>query len=178
MTDQAWNSALTTKRLRLEPQIEAHANALIQALKDPRTFEFVRDDPPVDPQAFADRLRQLESRVSKDGSTHWLNWTVFSGLNVIGTVQADATASSASANIAYMFHPDSWGQGFAHESCVILIEHLHSCGIKSFAAYTDTRNKASHKLLKRLGFIQKQEIKNADEFKGSVSHDFVYALEF
>jgi [ribosomal protein S5]-alanine N-acetyltransferase len=172
-----WNLALTTERLRLEPQVEAHTDALMLALSSPRTHEFVPGDPPIDREKFAARLKKLEARISQDGLQHWLNWTVFSGLEVIGTVQADATDTSSSASIAYMFHPNSWGKGFAFEATTAMLEHLKSQGINSFKAWTDTRNLASHKLLERLGFTKTEEIKNADEFKGSISHEFVYALE-
>jgi [ribosomal protein S5]-alanine N-acetyltransferase len=172
-----WNPLLVTERLRLEPQVEAHTDALMRALESPRTHEFVPGNPPTDRDAFASRLERLESRISQDGLQHWLNWTVFSGLEVIGTVQADATDSTSSASIAYMFHPDSWGKGFAFEATMAMLEHLKSQGITSFKAWTDTRNLASHKLLERLGFTKIEEIKNADEFKGSISHEFVYALE-
>jgi [ribosomal protein S5]-alanine N-acetyltransferase len=172
-----WNPLLKTDRLRLEPQVESHTDGLMQALSSPRTHEFVPGDPPVDREEFADRMKKLEARISTDELQHWLNWTVFSGLEVIGTVQADATDSSSSASIAYMFHPDSWGNGFAFEACTAMLEHLKLQGVKSFKAWTDTRNLASHKLLERLGFTKIEEIKNADEFKGSVSHEFVYLLE-
>jgi [ribosomal protein S5]-alanine N-acetyltransferase len=172
-----WNPLLKTERLRLEPQVEAHTDALMRVLESPRTHEFVPGDPPTDRENFALRLKYLESRISQDGLQHWLNWTVFSGLEVIGTVQADATDSSSSASIAYMFHPNFWGKGFAREACTAMLEHLKSQGISSFKAWTDTRNLTSHKLLERLGFTKIEEIKNADEFKGSISHEFVYALE-
>jgi [ribosomal protein S5]-alanine N-acetyltransferase len=172
-----WNLLLVTERLRLEPQVEAHTDALMRALESPRTHEFVPGDPPTDREKFALRLKYLESRISQDGLQRWLNWTVFSGLEVIGTVQADVTNSSSSASIAYMFHPNSWGKGFAFEATTAMLEHLKLQGIRSFKAWTDTRNLASHKLLERLGFVQTEEIKNADEFKGSVSHEFVYSLE-
>jgi [ribosomal protein S5]-alanine N-acetyltransferase len=170
-----WNPLLTTERLRLEPQVEAHTDALMLALSSPRTHEFVPGNPPLDRADFADRMKYLEARKSQDGLQHWLNWTVFAGSEVVGTVQADATDSSAS--IAYMFHPNSWGKGFAFEATTAMLEHLKSQGITIFKAWTDTRNLASHKLLERLGFTKIEEIKNADEFKGSVSHEFVYALE-
>jgi [ribosomal protein S5]-alanine N-acetyltransferase len=172
-----WNPLLTTERLRLDPQVEAHTDALMRALESPRTHEFVPGDPPTDREKFAARLKKLESRVSQDGLQHWLNWTVFHDLEVIGTVQADVTNSSSSASIAYMFHPNSWGKGFAFEATTAMLKHLKLQGIRSFKAWTDTRNLASHKLLERLGFVQTEEIKNADEFKGSVSHEFVYSLE-
>jgi [ribosomal protein S5]-alanine N-acetyltransferase len=172
-----WNPLLVTERLRLEPQVESHTDALMRALESPRTHEFVPGDPPTDRDKFSERMKKLEARISQDGLQHWLNWTVFSGLEVIGTVQADATDSSLSASIAYMFHPNSWGKGFAFEATTAMLEHLKSQGISSFKAWTDTRNLASHKLLERLGFVKIEEIKNADEFKGSLSHEFVFALE-
>jgi [ribosomal protein S5]-alanine N-acetyltransferase len=172
-----WNPLLTTKRLRLEPQVEAHTDALMLALSSSRTHEFVPGDPPINRENFALRLKYLEARISPDGLQRWLNWTVFHNLEVIGTVQADATDSTLSASIAYMFHPNSWGKGFAFEATSAMLEHLKSQGINSFKAWTDTRNLASHKLLKRLGFTKTEEIKNADEFKGNVSHEFVYSLE-
>jgi [ribosomal protein S5]-alanine N-acetyltransferase len=172
-----WSPLLETERLRLEPQVEAHTDALMRALESPKTHAFVPGDPPIDREKFADRMKRLESRMSPDGLQHWLNWTVFSGLEVIGTVQADVTDSNSSASIAYMFHPNSWGKGFAFEATTAMLEHLKSQGIISFKAWTDTRNLASHKLLERLGFSKTEEIKNADEFKGSISHEFVFALE-
>jgi [ribosomal protein S5]-alanine N-acetyltransferase len=177
VTDQTWNPPLTTKRLNLEPQVKAHAEVLMQALEDIRTFEFVPDDPPADHEKFAARLQRLESRVSLDQNEYWLNWAVFLNLEAIGTVQASVVHQQARASIAYMFHPNFWGQGLAFEACVAMLEHLHSCGVQDFSANVDTRNKASQKLLERLGFAQKQEIKNADEFKGNASHEFVYLLQ-
>ena len=172
-----WNPLLNTDRLRLEPQVETHTDGLMCALESPQTHEFIPGDPPTDREKFMDRMKKLESRISPDGLQRWLNWTVFSGLEVIGTVQADATDSTSSASIAYMFHPNSWGKGFAFEAATAMLEHLKSQGISSFKAWTDTRNLASHKLLERLGFTKTEEIKNADEFKGSISHEFVYLLE-
>ena len=170
-----WNPLLVTERLRLEPQVEAHTDALMHALSSPRTHEFVPGDPPIDREKFAARLKKLEARTSPDGLQRWLNWTVFSGLEVIGTVQADVTDSNVS--IAYMFHPNSWGKGFALEATSAMLEHLKSQGISSVKAWTDTRNLASHKLLERLGFTKIEEIKNADKFKGNVNHEFVHSLE-
>ena len=43
-----WNPLLVTERLRLEPQVEAHTDALTLALESSRTHEFVPGDPPVD----------------------------------------------------------------------------------------------------------------------------------
>ena len=172
-----WNPLLNTDRLRLEPQVETHTDGLMCALESPQTHEFIPGDPPTDREKFMDRMKKLESRISPDGLQRWLNWTVFSGLEVIGTVQADATDSTSSASIAYMFHPNSWGKGFAFEAVTAMLEHLKLQGITGFKAWTDTRNLASHKLLQRLVFTKTEEIKNADEFKGSISHEFVYLLE-
>jgi RimJ/RimL family protein N-acetyltransferase len=172
-----WNSPLQTPRLRLEPQVEAHAKALMHALGDARTHLFVPSDPPTDAVAFAERLKRLETRLSSDGLQRWLNWTVFLEGTAIGTVQADTNPSGTMAGIAYMFHPDSWGKGLAFEACTAMLGHLRSRGITAFNAWVDTRNDASQRLLTRLGFTQTERIEHADEFKGSISHEFVYTLE-
>ncbi len=43
-------------------------------------------------------------------------------------------------------------------------------------AETDTRNDRSAALLQRLGFVQIEKKENADHFKDSPSHEFVYEL--
>ncbi|MCI0557782.1 MAG: GNAT family N-acetyltransferase [Nitrososphaera sp.] len=43
-------------------------------------------------------------------------------------------------------------------------------------AETDTRNDRSAALLERLGFVKNERKENADHFKGSPSHEFVYEL--
>ena len=49
--------------------------------------------------------------------------------------------------------------------------------IKIVKAWSDTRNKASHRLAERMGMQVIETIKDADFFKGSTSDEFVFAKE-
>ncbi|WP_425147285.1 GNAT family N-acetyltransferase [Deinococcus sp.] len=176
MTPQAdLNPLLTTPRLRLEPQVAAHAPAMLAVLADPRVHSYLPSNPPTDPEALRGRYERLESRRSPDGSELWLNWTVFRDSAALGTVQATVHPAEHLADVAYVFAPAAWGQGYASEAMQAVLEHLRATlGVQLFRASIDTRNVASQRLAERLGFVRVAEVKAADEFKGALSDEFVY----
>lgn len=147
----------------------------MRLLSDPRVHRFIPSEPPTDEAALTRRLERLESRRSPDGREYWLNWVVFRGDAAIGTVQATVQPTDRSAAVAYIFHPEVWGHGYAADAMHALIEHLHqSLGVTRISANIDTRNIASQRLVERLGFRRVGEIEAADAFKGAVSDEYVY----
>ena len=166
------NPPLSTPRLQLEPQVAGHAEAMLEVLADPRVHTYIPTDPPTDLIAFRARYERLESRHSQDGQELWLNWTVFSGLQVIGTVQATVNLIERVADVAYVFGSSSWGHGYAIEALRALLDFLPSLGVGRARASLDTRNAVSA----RLDFVRVGEVKGADEFKGRVSDEYVYEL--
>ena len=169
------NSSLSTPRLRLEPQMAVHAPAMLAVLADPRVHTYLPSDPPADPEALRERYQRLESRRSPDGSELWLNWTVFRDSAALGTVQATVHPAEELADVAYVFAPAAWGQGYATEAMQAMLRHLHrTVGVGRFRASIDTRNGPSQRLAERLGFVRVAAVKAADEFKGAVSDEFVY----
>ena len=170
------NPPLRTPRLRLKPQVAGHAEAMLEVLADPRVHTYIPTDPPTDLIAFRARYERLESRHSPDGQELWLNWTVFSGLRVIGTVQATVSQTERVADVAYVFGASSWGHGYATEALRALLNFLPSLKVDRARASLDTRNAASARLVERLGFVRVGEVKGADEFKGRVSDEYVYEL--
>ena len=145
-------------------------------LADPRTHEFVPGDPPTDEDVLRERFERLASRRSPDGAEYWLNWVVFAGEKALGTVQATVAPAAARAHVAYMFHPEVWGQGYATEAVQAMLEHLKGLQVGRAEANIDVRNGRSQRLVERLGFKRVEEIKSADEFKGSVSDEYRYEL--
>ena len=170
------NPMLETPRLRLAPQGPEHAAAMMRVLADSRTHEFVPANPPTDEKALRDRFERLSSRRSPDGAEYWLNWVVFAGEKALGTVQATVTPAAARAHVAYMFHPESWGRGYATEAVRVTLEHLKILRVSRLEANIDTRNLKSQRLVERLGFERVEEVKGADEFKGGVSDEYRYEL--
>ena len=170
------NPALATPRLRLEPQGPEHAAVMMRVLADPRTHAFIPTEPPTDEAVLRERFEHQSTRRSPDGGEYWLNWVVFAGEEAIGTVQATVVPAETYASVAYVFHPEAWGRGYATEAVQAMLEHLENLQVNRFEAHIDTRNLASQRLVERLGFRCAEEIEHADEFKGSVSDEYRYEL--
>jgi [ribosomal protein S5]-alanine N-acetyltransferase len=169
------NPPLRTARLHLEPQQRRHASLMYNVLSPSEIYAYIPQDTPSDLAALEARYERLESRRSSDGLEYWLNWIVLANNEAIGRVEASVNIAEARADVAYVFAPGSWGQGFATEAMNAMLEHLQrDLRVRKFTANVDTRNLASIRLLERLGFAQVELIKNADQFKGSVSDEFVF----
>jgi ribosomal-protein-alanine N-acetyltransferase len=162
------NPRLLTPRLRLDPQRAGHAPAMFAVLADPRVHTFLPSSPPGDVEALRGRFVRLETRRSPDGQEGWLTWVVFLRPDgpALGTVQA--TVRAAEADVAHVFHPSAWGQGYAGEAMRALLDFLKGLGVRGAVAQVDTRNGASVRLLQRLGFEQTGFTPHADEFRGEV----------
>lgn len=65
-------------------------------------------------------------------------------------------ASSADAlEISFIFHPDTWGNGYATEAVAAVVEwsHVHLPGVP-VVLVTQTANEASLRIARRLGFTE------------------------
>ena len=146
---------LATPRLRLEPLVAAHADALYPVLADPRQLEYLDHGAPASLEALRERHRKLESRRSADRREHWLNWALLhidGDGNAIGFVQATVLADRR-AWVAYQVAFAHWGQGLATEATRAMLEHLSAhYGVTQCMATVDARNARSWRLLERLGF--------------------------
>ena len=169
---------LLTERLRLEPVRCAHAAVMFPLLSDPQLYIFLPSDPPNCLDALEKRYALLESGRSPDGSEHWLNWTIFDRWNgaPFGTFQATVRDDGPS-DIAYMVGAKYWRRGIAHEAGVVVIDRVFSkYSTLLLAANLDTRNIASMHLVEALGFTRVATIPDADNFKGTTSHEYRYEL--
>jgi ribosomal-protein-alanine N-acetyltransferase len=169
---------IDTQTLRLEPIVLSHAAELYSSLQDPALYTYIPLEPPKSIQALEARYSRWTTRGAPDGSEIWLNYAVFSRhlKKYVGTLQA-TIQKEGKTYIAYEVFPPFWRQGIAKEACGALIALLFgSYGIQLITAHLDTRNTASWKLLESLGFTRLRIIKNADEFKGTPSDEYVYEL--
>jgi len=146
---------LVTTRLRLEPLVAAHADALYPILVDPRQLEFLDGPGPSSLEALRERYRKLESRRSADGTEWWLNWALVPlvpGRTAIGFVQATVQADQR-AWVAYEVGHAWWGQGYATEATRAMVEHLVArYRVTQCMASIDARHLRSRRLVERLGF--------------------------
>ena len=168
---------IETKRLILEPIVESHAIELVELLAHPDLHTFVPSDPPV-LEKLKDQYRYWERRISPKGDELWLNWAAKSKESgrIIGHFQAGMTVFRE-ASIAYTVGKSFQRRGFAYESLSAILSFLfEKLGAKSVKAWIDTRNEASVCLVKKLGMVQVELIKNADHFKGADSDEFVFEI--
>ena len=145
-------NVLRTSRLVLEPQVEAHAEAMFVVLSDPAIYEY-ENAPPRSVEWLRERFRKLETRLSGDGREQWLNWVIRSGSGeLIGYVQA-TVHGDARASIAYELASRFWGQGLAREAVQAMIDELvQNRGVRDVGAVFKAANARSQRLLERLGF--------------------------
>ena len=145
--------ALSAGRLRLEPLVRQHAQALYPLLADPRLYVYMDHGPPASEQALADLYGRLETRQSPDGTEQWLNWAVFTeDQRAVGFVQA-TLFSEHRAWIAYVLGSAHWGQGHGRLSTGAMIDHLASdYGVRQFLACVERANIRSLSLLHHLAF--------------------------
>jgi [ribosomal protein S5]-alanine N-acetyltransferase len=151
---QAPMQTLLTPRLRLDPLVAAHADALYPVLIDPRQLEFLDGGAPASLEALRERYARLETRRSPDGREQWLNWALLlhDEPGAIGFVQATVLEDHR-AWVAYEVAHARWGQGLATEATRAMVEHLgERYGVTQCMATVDRRNERSWRLVERLGF--------------------------
>lgn len=165
-----------TARLAMEPLTRAHAAALFPLLGDERIYRYIPQNPPPSPEALAERYARLEARRSPDGREAWLNWAVRlrGEARYVGRLEA-TVREDGTALVAYELSPEFWGHGYAAEGVAWLLGELsNGAGVREVLAHVDTRNRASIRLLERLGFERVAHTPGADFFKGASSDEYTY----
>lgn len=139
--------------LRLEPQVEAHAEEMFRVLSDPAIYEY-ENAPPRSLEWLRARFARLESRQSADGAELWLNWAVrLPGDELAGYVQATVRPGGEAA-IAYELASAYWGRGLGQQAVRAMIGELaQAYEVRSLCAVLKRTNLRSRRMLDRLGFV-------------------------
>ena len=79
--------------------------------------------------------------------------------------------SDLHAEVGYVLHPDHEGHGYATEGTrALLALCFEEAGAHRVTARLDERNTASARLLERLGFRQRGDVRRGREVQGRVDH--------
>jgi len=145
-------ATIESRRLVLEPQVAAHAQAMFDVLGDPAIYQY-ENEPPSSVEWLRDRFARLEARQPPNGGQHWLNWVIrLPSGELAGYVQATVCADGRAA-IAYILHSRYWGQGLASEAVEAMITELKArYHVRTMSAVLKRGNLRSLRLLERLGF--------------------------
>ena len=168
----------TSRRLVAELVEERHAECVHPIVQDPALYTFIPDEPPSLLQ-LQERYRFWQRRVSPDGTEYWLNYVLFLSASneCVGTLQAGVNLTTREASVAYMITTSCQKRGLGAEALGALINHLQThYDVRVIKAWIDTRNRASIRLVERLGLSQIEFIKEADFFKGEKSDEYVFSL--
>ena len=144
---------IETPRLRLEPQLAAHAEAMFVVLSDPAIYAH-ENAPPKSLEALRERYTKLETRRSADGRELWLNWVLRQRGrdDLIGYVQA-SVHGGGEALVAYELGSAHWGRGLGSEAVAAMIgELVATYGVHTVLAVFKRSNLRSRRLLERLAF--------------------------
>lgn len=148
-----WPIRIQTPRLVIREGTDADRTALIRLLTDPVTREYLG--------GAVDYASRQALELSPLGLT-WGRWTIAlrEGDELIGSISLDYDRGEP--QLSYALLPEAVGHGFAAEACRAVIawaqENLEDAQL---IAVTQTRNKRSVALLRRLGFTTR---KGLEEF--------------
>jgi RimJ/RimL family protein N-acetyltransferase len=156
-----------TKRLLIRPLREEHADALFEALDDPRVGTYIGGPVAQSPAALRERIRQQELGPAPGQEVErWWNFLVevadlveSTGSGVVGTLQA--TLYDDWAEVAYLFGPAGWGQGYATEGLQWLVGRCEDAGVSELWAAVHPDNVPSQRVLGRVGFVRRDRTPRA-----------------
>jgi ribosomal-protein-alanine N-acetyltransferase len=142
---------LTTARLRLRPVRAADVDALHALWTEPQVRRYLWDDVVIDHATAADRVTSSEASFAK---ARWGLWGIEKReggalLGVAGLVEIDPAVGP---EIIYSLHPDHQGRGYATEASQAVLAHaFETLGFARLPGRTDAPNRASARVLERLG---------------------------
>lgn len=135
-----------SKRLILRRYTKEDVQDLFEYLSDREVVKFE----PYKPLTFDETRENLEWRISTD---EMIAVELKDSHKMIGNIYMGKRDFEA-LEIGYVFNRNYWGNGYAAESCKILIRQAFSNGVHRIYAECDPDNKNSWKLLEALGFLR------------------------
>lgn len=79
--------------------------------------------------------------------------------------------------LGYTLHPDYWGYGLAVEAARALLEAgFNALGLQRIVAVCDQRNKASARVMERLGMRREGAFRGSKVIQGQWRDEFLYAI--
>lgn len=97
---------------------------------------------------------------------------------IVGTIGfQEWTQEHQRADLSYALYPDNWGNGYASEAvCKVVSYGFEELAIKRIGAVVFTENKASIKLLTKLGFQKEGLLRNYLYQNGVPFDAYIYSL--
>ncbi len=149
---------LTTARLRLEPQVEAHLDGLNAVNADPEVMRYVTGQPETREETLAG-IRRVQQRWADVGYS-WFAFVERDTGEVIGSgclqnLRRELVANpdpGAPLELGWRLRQDRWGRGLASEAAEALAAFaFDQHGAQEVYAVCEPENVASSRVMERLG---------------------------
>lgn len=142
-----------TKRLRIEALAEEHLFELGDLLLDPAVYKHIEESVPSMEEFVLGLRRAIAGPKEQKIEQCWLNYLVRESSSNKMLGRLEATVHSGIAEVAFLFAPKFWGNGYASEGLAWLHGELSKrYGVNRFYATTVTENHRSQALLRRSGY--------------------------
>ena len=88
-----------------------------------------------------------------------------------------SNAESRTGDIGYVLHPDFWRHGYAEEAArALLHEGFHALGLRRIVGVCDQRNKASARVMERLGMRREGAFRASKLIQDEWQDEYLYAI--
>ena len=168
---------LRTDRLCLRPFADADAGALFALQSSAHVLRYW-DSPPWSEPSRARRFIAACRQMADDGSGARLAIERDTDGAFIGWCSLTRwNPEYLSASLTYCLNDTAWGQGYATEAARALLHWaFDTLDLNRVQAETDTRNLASARVLKKLGFVREGTLREDCIVNGEVSDSWVFGL--
>jgi len=177
MSTSLTTPTLHTTRLLLRPFTEADTDAIYALGSNPTVLRYW-DAPPWSERAQADRFITNCKKMAEEGRGVRLAIERGADGEFIGWCSLmNWDPDFRSAMIGYCFAEAAWGQGFATEAAGAVLQWaFDTLDLNRVESGADTRNRASERVLEKLGFVREGVRRESCIVNGEVSDDSVYGL--
>lgn len=168
---------LETERLVLRELIEYDALDIFNCFSNTDVLRYYGQNP----LTSIDQVKQIVRNFSKNyDEKRGIKWGIeMKGtVGIIGTIGfQEWSPEHKRAEISYAFFPEYWGNGFATEAVTKVISYgFKELGLMRIGAVVFVENKASNKLLTKLGFIKEGILRN-HMYQNDIPYDTnIYSL--
>jgi ribosomal-protein-alanine N-acetyltransferase len=145
------------------------AEALFKFYSNPELYRFTGSDPSLFPDVETTRRYMEKYFINYHNERGFGVWAVVekgSG-KLVGSCGLDYFDDRPELGLGYWFDPDYWGRGYATEAALACVGYaFNTLNVSELASMTDSRNKASQRVLEKAGFICVERIAEAGGTEG------------
>ena len=168
---------LHTARLLLRPFTEGDTDAIYALMSNAYVLRYW-DAPPWSERTRADRFIARCKEMEQEGSGVRLAIErIADGVFIGWCAFMEWNPNYRSGMIGYCLDNTAWGQGFATEAAGAVLQWAFgTLDLNRVQSGADTRNRASERVLEKLGFVREGTLREDCIVNGDVSDDSVYGL--